>query len=177
MTDLAPMIVNVDSVETITRTRGEHWGGSFEPLTPSMRPRGGRLGVSHMRLPPGRSGVPFHHHQREDEVFYVLSGRGVLRYGDQLHPLRPGDCVSCPARTGIAHQLANPYDEDLVYLAIGVHDPDEVCGYPDNGKVLVRSLQLIGKLESLEYMAGEPDRPKIFDLIEQSGMAKPGTGS
>jgi uncharacterized cupin superfamily protein len=39
-----------------------------------MRPRGGRLGVNHSRLPPGRSMCPFHYHQREDEVFFVLSG-------------------------------------------------------------------------------------------------------
>jgi uncharacterized cupin superfamily protein len=174
MSDSPPIIVNVDSVDETTRTSGQHWGASYKPLTPSMRPRGGSLGVNCMRLPPGRTAVPFHHHRREDEAFYVLSGRGVLRYGEQLLPLRAGDCVSCPARTGIAHQIANPFEEELVYLAIGPFDPDEVCGYPDNGKVLVRGLKLIGKLEPLEYMAGEPEVPKILQLIAGSGLGKGG---
>jgi mannose-6-phosphate isomerase-like protein (cupin superfamily) len=67
-------VVNVDEVEEADFTSGEHWGGFDRPLTPSMRPRGGRLGVNHSRLPPGRSMCPFHYHQREDEVFFVLSG-------------------------------------------------------------------------------------------------------
>jgi len=134
-------------------------------LTPGMRPGGGSLGVNWLRVPPGRSAVPFHSHRREDEVFFVLSGRGVLRHGDDpLRELRAGDCVSCPAGTGVAHQLANPFDEDFVYLAIGRHDPDEVCTYPDTGKVLVRGLQTIGRLTPTDYMDGEPELPKILEL-------------
>lgn len=83
-------------------------------------------------------------------------------------PIRAGDCISCPAGNGIAHQIANPYDDDLVYVAIGDNDPHEVAVYPDNGKVLVRSLKRIGRLESLEYMDGEPDRPTIFDPIDEN---------
>lgn len=156
-------VVNVDDVEPIERLSGEHWGGRFRPLTPSMRPGGGALGLNHNTLPPGRAMVPFHTHAREDEVFFVLSGRGVLRYGDARHELRAGDCVSCPAGSGVAHQIANPYDEDLVYLAIGAYDPHEVCTYPDSGKVMVRSLKTVGHLEATEYMHGEPDRPPALE--------------
>ena len=99
-------------------------------------------------------------------MFFVLSGRGVLRYGDELRELREGDCVSCPAGTGVAHQIANPHSEDLIYLAIGRHDPDEVCTYPDTGKVMVRSLQRVGQLADEPYFAGEPDRPKILGLVD-----------
>jgi uncharacterized cupin superfamily protein len=166
MAKTPPQVVNSDKVKEIERIIGEHWGGAYKPLTPAMQPMGGRLGVNLMRVPPGRSACPFHAHQREDEVFYVMSGRGVFRYGDSLQEIAPGDCIACPAGTDIAHQLANPFDEDLTYLAIGLHDPDEVCVYPDNGKVMVRSLKRIGYLETVDYMEGEPDRPKIFNLID-----------
>lgn len=156
--------VNVDQVAAVERLFGDHWGGVFKPLTPSMRLRGGALGVNWMRVPPGRAAVPFHHHLREDEVFYVLRGRGVLRYGDEVMPLVPGDCVSCPAGTGTAHQIGNPYDEDLIYLAIGNHDPHEVCGYPDTDKVLVRGLGKTGRISETAYFDGEPSHPKILDL-------------
>jgi len=165
MTQAVRPIVNVAEVE-------EHgagaapWGGFWKVLTPSMRERGGSLGVRLVRLPSGSAMVPFHSHLREDEVFYVLSGRGVLRYGEVLHDIGPGDCISCPAGTKVAHQIANPFDEDLVYLAIGPRDAHEVCVYPDSGKVLVRGIARIGFMEDAEYMAGEPDRPRIFDLIE-----------
>lgn len=156
-------IVNLHSTPETGGVEGA-WGSFDRILTPTMRARGGTLGVVHCRIPPHTTSCPFHHHLREDEVFFVLSGKGVLRYGDSLFDLVPGDCVSCPAGTGIAHQLANPYDEDLVYLAIGPHDPHEVCGYPDSGKVMIRSMKRVGVLEATPYMHGEPEPPRIFAL-------------
>jgi uncharacterized cupin superfamily protein len=143
------------------------WASTYKVLTPSMRKRGGSLGVCHMRIPPGHAAVPFHYHLREDEAFYVLAGRGVLRYGEELIDIGPGDCIACPAGTRIAHQIANPHDEDLVYLAMGPHDPHEVCGYPDSGKIFVRSERTVGYLKPADYMDGEPDRPRILDLIDR----------
>src|SRR5690606_19602661 len=115
---------------------------------------------------PGRTMCPFHSHEREDEVFFILTGRGVLRYGDDVREVGAGDCISCPAGTKKAHQLANPFHEDLTYLAIGVHDPHEVCAYSDSGKVMVRSLGSVGVLTQAPYLAGEPMPPKVFGLVE-----------
>lgn len=162
-------IVNIDDAPEEVDPMSDHWGSAWKVLTPTMRPRGGRLGVCLTRLPKGHVGCPFHAHQREDEVFIVQSGRGVLRYGDTLYDLKPGDCISCPAGTGVAHQIANPYDEDLVYFGIGDRDPHEVCVYPDSGKVMVRSLGAVGRLAATEYMAGEPEVPAIFAMIAARG--------
>lgn len=140
------------------------WSGRWRSLSPHMRSLGGRLGMVENTLPPGTVGCPFHWHAREDEIFYVLRGRGVFRYGDELREIGPGDCMACPAGTGIAHQIANPFDEDLVYLAVGPYDPHEVCGYPDNGKVMVRALKTVGRLEEADYMDGEPEPPVIFGM-------------
>ncbi len=118
------------------------------------------------RLPPGRATCPFHCHHLEDEAFFILSGRGVLRYGDDVRELRPGDCVSFPAGTKVARQIANPFDVDLVYRAIGVNDPNEVCVYPDTGKIMVRTLQTVGFLKAVDCMEGEAERPRIFDLAK-----------
>ena len=162
-----PVCNLADAPEVTDRHQG--WASTWKVLTPGMRERGGSLGVNHMRIPPGHAAVPFHYHAREDEAFYVLAGRGVLRYGEELIDIGPGDCIACPAGTKIAHQIANPYTQDLEYLAIGSHDPHEVCGYPDTGKVFVRSEKVVGYLKAAEYMDGEPDRPKILDLIAERG--------
>ncbi len=138
------------------------WAAAWLVLTPHTREAGGRLGVVLNRLPTGSVGCPFHWHATEDEVFYVVSGRGVLRYGDETLPLGTGDCVSCPAGKQVAHQIGNPYEEELLYLAIGNREPNVVCGYPDTGKVMVRHTQTVGQLEAQEYLAGEPNPPKIF---------------
>lgn len=168
MTDIPSHVVNVDEVKEVDFTSGDCWGGIDKPLTPSMRAKGGRLGVTLSRVPPGRTMCPFHFHEREDEVFFIVSGRGVLRYGEDVRELRAGDCVSCPAGTKVAHQIANPFAEDLTYLAIGPHDPHEVAVYPDSGKVMVRSLGQVGFLQKAPYLEAEPVPPKIFDLAKSS---------
>ncbi len=144
------------------------WGSRWQVLTAGMRERGGSLGVVKNVLRKGEVGCPFHWHLREDEVFYVISGRGLFRYGDTLTEVSAGDCLSCPAGTRVAHQIANPHDEPLVYLAMGPRDPHEVCGYPDSGKLFARGAGRIGFLEDAGYMDGEPEEPVIFGLHEES---------
>lgn len=162
-----PVVVNVNDVKEIEQMEGKHWGSAWKPLTPALDAMPGRLGANLSRVPPGRTACPFHAHTREDEVFFVLSGRGVLRYGDTLQEIGAGDCISCLAGTGIAHQLANPFDEELIYFAVGLNDPHEVCTYPDSGKVMVRSLKTVGRLEKTPYMDGESELPHVFDLAQR----------
>lgn len=157
-------VLNVDEAEEHESLDGEHWGGWYRDLTPAMVENGGSLCVNISRTPPGRVGCPFHYHMLDDEVFYVLSGTGVLRYGDRIIPIRAGDCISCPAGSRVAHQIANTGSEDLVYLGIGRNSPNEVCVYPDSGKVMVRALRTVGFLTRTDYMEGEPERPRILDL-------------
>jgi len=109
----------------------------------------------------------------DDELFHVLSGTGVLRYGVETIPIRPGDTISCPAGTKVAHQIVNTGSEDLVYLGIGTDNPNEVCGYPDSGKVMVRALKTVGVLRKTEYMAGEPEPPLILDLAKNAKDSNP----
>jgi uncharacterized cupin superfamily protein len=161
-----PTVVNVADVAEVVESDGGYWQSAYKPLTPALEPRMGRLGVNLTRVPPGKTGCPFHAHAIEDEVFFVLSGRGVFRHGETLREVKAGDCISCSAGTGVAHQLANPFDEDFVFLAIGMNDPNEVASYPDSGKVLVRALHKVGFLTVADYLDGEPAVPRIF------GMAK-----
>ena len=154
------IIINMNDAEEHESLAGEFYGGFDKYLT--TMPRIGHLGVVRVRLPSGRAGCPFHTHQVDDEVFIILEGRGTLRYGEESFPIAAGDCISCAAGTGLAHQIANTGDSDLVYLAIGGDDPNEVCTYPDSGKVMVRSVKTVGKLTKTDYFADEPMPPKVF---------------
>jgi uncharacterized cupin superfamily protein len=109
-------------------------------------------------VPPGKQSCPFHYHMREEEHFYVLSGRCVLRSGDDRHVMEPGDYVCFPAGTGVAHAFENPYDKDCTLLAIGPSDPFEIAVYPDSGKAKLRAARTIvpWPQETLDYWHGEP---------------------
>jgi uncharacterized cupin superfamily protein len=167
MTEKAPMIVNMHTAPEIAADVPAAWISFRRDLTPAMREAGpgrfgmGRLGMNARRVPPGHSACPAHTHLMADEIFIVLEGRGLFRYGDSVQEIRPGDCISCPADTGIAHQIANPVSPDgmgdLVYLAIGTAPPAEVCTYPDSGALVVDALNRHGVLREADYYDGQPD--------------------
>ncbi len=161
--DQAPNVVNVDEVGEEAVEGPDGWLSFYKVLTPAL-PRMGHLGMNLSRVLPGQSACPFHTHQIEDEVFFVISGRGVFRYGDRVREIRAGDTLSCPAATGMGHQIANPFDQDLVYLAIGINDPNEVATYPDSGQIMVRSLKQNGFLKSASYFDGQPVPSPIMTM-------------
>ena len=61
---------------------------------------------------PG-SGVGYHE-QQEDEVYYVLSGRGVMTLDDKPVEITPGTAVL--TRPGSSHGLKQTGSDDLVVL-------------------------------------------------------------
>jgi mannose-6-phosphate isomerase-like protein (cupin superfamily) len=54
------------------------------------------LSVGVYRLATGADDTQAPH--TEDEVYYVLAGRGVLRIGESEHPVGPGSLAYVPAR-------------------------------------------------------------------------------
>jgi len=63
-------------------------------------------------LNPG-SGIGYHE-QHEDEVYYVLSGRGVMTLDDKPYDVTPGTAIL--TRTGSSHGLKQVGGEDLVVI-------------------------------------------------------------
>ena len=77
------------------------------------------LGYSYDVVPPGKRSCPFHSHHGEEEMFLILEGEGVLRFGDQRYPIRKYDVIACP--TGgpeVAHQIINTGTTTMRYLAL-----------------------------------------------------------
>jgi mannose-6-phosphate isomerase-like protein (cupin superfamily) len=64
----------------------------------------------------GRAAYP-----SEEQVYFVLAGRGVLRYGTDEHPLDTEDFLYLPP--GVKHAVANPQGEPLRILVMGYHLP------------------------------------------------------
>lgn len=94
------------------------------------------LGLNVTRVAPGKTAYPFHSHRANDELFFIVSGRGELRLGEKRHPVRAGDLVSCPlGGPETAHQIINTGSEPLDYLSISSNIDPEICEYPDSNKV------------------------------------------
>ena len=92
---------------------GTHNGGgmtvgySFFSKVPNMK-----LVFRKRAFKPG-SGVGLHT-QKEDEIYYVISGRGTMTLDGKTVDITPGTAVL--TRTGSSHSLKQAGSEDLVVL-------------------------------------------------------------
>lgn len=78
-----------------------------------------RLGIHHVRLPPGRRTSFPHAESLEEEFVYVLEGAPDVWLDGKLHRLKPGDSVGFPAGTGLAHSFLNNTDSEVRLLVVG----------------------------------------------------------
>ena len=86
---------------------GETIGYSFFKKTPHLG-----LVFRKRALKPG-SGIGYHE-QTEDEIYYFLSGRGVMTLDGKNVDVGPGTAVL--TRTGSSHGLKSVGSEDLVII-------------------------------------------------------------
>jgi len=121
-----------------------------------------KTGIKLFDVRPDRLLSPPHCHSAEEEIFVVLDGDGTLalwphaRHGGehQEHAVRRGSVVARPAGTCRAHTFrAGP--QGLSVLAYGTRDTRDVTYYPRSGKVSIRGVGVIGRLDLLDYWDGE----------------------
>jgi uncharacterized cupin superfamily protein len=157
--DRPARVVNVDDVEAYAR-EGATVARSVRDLG---RAAGSyKTGLQLFDVPAGKLNNPPHCHSAEEEIFVVLDGAGTLelwphpRHGGdhEQHPVRRGSVVARPAGTGRAHAF-RAGDAGLSLLAYGTRDPRDVTYYPRSGKLNIRGVGLIGRLEVLDYWDGE----------------------
>jgi uncharacterized cupin superfamily protein len=111
-------------------------------------------GLQHVEVAPGKESAPQHCHSVEEEIFVVLDGDGVLVLDDKETPVRPGTVVARPPATGVAHMF-RAGEDGLTYLAYGPREPADVCYYPRSNKIFFRGVNLVARLERLDYWDGE----------------------
>ena len=129
--------VDVESLEWEEWQEGVRYAGRVRTLSPS-RVSGLRIGVYVEELDPGKQSAPFHYHLIQEEHIWMLAGEVTLRLGDKRIRFSAGQFVSFPAGVERGHCLINESDRVARYLVIGNDDPNEVCIYPDSGKLMAR---------------------------------------
>jgi uncharacterized cupin superfamily protein len=118
-----------------------------------------RTGLNHVVLEPGAEGASAHCHSQEEEVFIVLDGGGQLELwgrgadAPDEHALRAGDVIARPAGTGVAHAL-RAGAQGLTYLAYGTRESNDMCFYPQSGRVSLRGLGIALRSPEIDYLPG-----------------------
>ncbi len=87
------------------------------------------FGVNLTRLYPGGESALLHRHSKQDEFVYILEGEPTLVTDEGEITLCRRTCAGFPAK-GLAHQIVNRTDRDVVYLEIGDRTPGDEGTYP-----------------------------------------------
>ncbi|MGH9897385.1 MAG: cupin domain-containing protein [Pyrinomonadaceae bacterium] len=66
-------------------------------------------------LPPGAE-VGLHHHELTEEVYYILSGSGLMKVGEEVREVKIGDAIFIPRQ--YLHSLRNTGQEPMRLLLI-----------------------------------------------------------
>jgi uncharacterized cupin superfamily protein len=88
------------------------------------------FGINLTELAPGSVSALLHHHTKQDEFVYIVSGSPTLLLCDREFALRAGDCCGFKAGSGVGHQLVNRSYAPVLYLEIGDRTPDDYATYP-----------------------------------------------
>lgn len=95
-------ILNLDEVELVEQAAGERFRGWLGAI-------GGRIGARKLGyrltvVPPGKTAWPCHAHRANEEMFFILSGTGIVRIGPETYPIREGDVIAGAAPGGAKEQ-------------------------------------------------------------------------
>jgi len=124
------------------------------------------VGVRRIEVPARGWSTPAHEHGREEEIFFVLAGRGLSWQDGETHEIGAGDCIVYRAAE-VAHTLYAL--EDLDVLAFGPRTEDESVAFPRLGMSYVGS-RLVESIPSVtegfptqfvrESALGPPELPE-----------------
>lgn len=118
--------------------QNEHEGYEYFKKTVMSGAKGDKCNVSIYEIPPGKAAYPYHYHFQSEEVFYIISGTGILRTPEGETEVTVGDILAFPATEIGAHKLTNSSKtEVLVYIDFDTYHSPEVSFMPDSGKSVV----------------------------------------
>ncbi len=115
--------------------------------------------VSVYEVPPLKAAYPYHYHHKNEETFYILSGRGILKTPQGERPVAAGELLFFPTGPEGAHKLTNASEsENLLYIDFDVVHDIDIAVYPDSEKIGIWGMginQIFPQEESVDYYQGE----------------------
>jgi uncharacterized cupin superfamily protein len=81
-------------------------------------------------MPPDTHNTDLHFHSAREEAWFIRTGSGIARLGEEAYPLREGSFWFAHENTGVGHRVeVGPNGMQLV--TVGDLIPGDVCVYPE----------------------------------------------
>ncbi len=80
---MKPRIVNLEDLFYRKMSHGERFEFQFGSVSTEVYSK--KLGYNITVIPPGRCAFPYHAHRANEEMFFILEGRGSVRIVGKTH--------------------------------------------------------------------------------------------
>ena len=129
-------VKNRTSIEGQTLNRGAGNEFTVKPVIPPADVT--KCRVNFVEVEPGNQAYGYHYHEMNEEVFYIISGTGIVRTSKGDITVNAGDAITFPTGKDGAHVIRNGSDtEKLVYIDFDAINLPEIVHFPDTNKIMV----------------------------------------
>lgn len=136
------IVKNLNSLESHLIDRD---GNQFTVKTIIPDEETSKCRANFVEVAPGNYAYGYHYHEANEEVFYFISGNGVVRTLEGEVSVKAGDVIGFPTGEKGAHVVMNKSaNEKLVYIDFGTTVLPEVVHLPDFNKIMVISKEVNG---------------------------------
>ena len=172
-------VAHWDDVEWHRRAKGA-MDASWQRLGGAAGTSG--VGVNRVRVAPGKLPTPPHSHGASEELYFVLAGSGLAWQDEQVHEVRPRDCVIHRADEHEHTFIGGP--EGLEYIVFGTRHPTEIGWLPRSRAIRIGWPWVEGRdddpwdtdAEAAELEHGEPSpRPDNILNVDEVELEDNGT--
>lgn len=126
------------NLNTLQGQKIERDGNEFTVKTIIPDEEATKCRANFVEIEPGNYAYGFHYHEANEEVFYIISGTGVVRTMDGEINVKAGDAIGFPTGEKGAHVIQNKSEnEKLVYIDFGTTISPEIVHLPDFNKIMV----------------------------------------
>jgi mannose-6-phosphate isomerase-like protein (cupin superfamily) len=111
-------------------------------------------------------------YDRQEEIYFVLEGKGVLLYGDQTHAIRTHDFAYLPP--GVTHSISNSSEPGLRVVVMGFKIPPTISVRAPSPSPTIANLDQVkeetveGHPKSVLYKLLVGPRTGTRDVIEEA---------
>ena len=105
------LIVNLEDAAVIATPHGSE----LRPLVDRTTSDVSQCSLAEETLPEGRS-VARHHHEVLEEIYFIVSGNGQMRVGNEERSVRAGDAIYIPKL--MSHELTNTGSEPMRIILV-----------------------------------------------------------
>lgn len=131
-------LLTVKNYKSIEGQQMGEGGNQFTVKPVISRDEVGKCSVNFVELEPGNYAYGYHYHEANEEVFYIISGTGIMRTPQGEINVKAGDAITFPAGPDGAHVIRNGSEtEKLVYIDFGAVTVPEIVHLPDFDKIMV----------------------------------------